>query len=333
MRTGPLLLVIALLAALPAAAADFDDAAQLPALLAHLRDDDGFSAGELVRVRQALAQAQALPQVVSRAENAKEKTLTWDDYEPIHVNPANVRNGVAFMTAQQAWLERAEADYGVAPAVIAALLGVETKYGAYTGHYRVIDALATQAFEHPTRGDFFLHELEDFFVLSRDHGLDPLMPKGSYAGATGMVQFMPSSVLRFALDYDGDGSIDLNSPADAIGSVANYLANHDPQRAWQRGLPLIVPASVDGDPPTTFPRNQTIPDQTVASLTAAGIRPQPELPGNLIAGWIALDAADGVRNFVALQNFYAVMSYNPHVFYAMSVAELAQRLTQAEAQR
>lgn len=327
-----LLLALLFAAALPAAAAaGFGDAPQVPTLLQRLREEDGFSAAELARVRAALAQAQPLPQVIRSDENAKEKTLTWDAYRPIHVNAANVRNGLAFLRAQRHWLGRAEEDYGVPPAVITALLGVETKYGAFTGHYRVLDALATQAFDHPSRGDFFLGELQAFFVLCRDRDLDPTAWRGSYAGATGMVQFMPDSVLRFAVDFDGDGRIDLDSAPDAIGSVANYLANHDPARAWQRGLPLIVPAKLTSALTHDFPRNASTPTQTVGELRAAGIVTDPPLPDNLTAGLVELQTDEGPREWVALQNFYAVMSYNPRVFYAMSVAELAQQLTAAEA--
>ncbi|MDB5985251.1 MAG: lytic murein transglycosylase [Nevskia sp.] len=311
--------------------ADYSGNTRAPQLYASLRQSYGFSEIELATVKTDLEQAQTLPQLISAEQNNKEKALSWDDYVRIHVTPANVVAGQHFMRDQHAWLARAELVYGVAPAVITALLGVETKYGAFTGRVRVLDALATQGFDHPTRSSFFFDELTQFFVLCRDQALDATQPHGSYAGAMGAAQFMPSNYRRLAIDFDGDGRRDLWSAADAIGSIANYLARYDAARAYRRGQPLLVPATVQGSAAANFERNTKYPAYKLAQLRAAGIRSQIELPGDLPAGLIQLDRTDGPQYWLALPNFYSVMSYNPRVFYAMSVAQLAQALTQPEA--
>ena len=232
---------------IPAAAlADYSSDPRASKLYDLLQNRYGFSAADLAPVRDGLAQARRLPDLVSTEHNAKERTLTWDVYEPIHVNDANVAAGRRFMSEQRQWLDRAEAEYGVPPQVITAILGVETKYGHYTGRYRALDTLSTLGFEHPTRSDFFLDELAQLFVLCRDDHLDVTALKSSYAGALGEAQFMPSNYRKLGLDFDGDGKVDLWSAPDAIGSIARYLVSYRPAAAWQRGQPLYVKASLEG---------------------------------------------------------------------------------------
>jgi len=324
-------LLLSLVAA--SAQADFSHAPQTPQLLASLRDQHGFSTAQLAQVRAALRDAQLLPQLIHTEQHAKERTLSWDDYAPIHINPTNIANGVRFMQAQRTWLTRAEDEYGVPAAVITAVLGVETKYGRFTGHVRVLDALATMGFDHPTRGPFFLSELEQFFVLCRDDDLKPTQPEGSYAGAMGAAQFMPSNYLKLGVDFDNDGSVDLWSAPDAIGSIANYLVNYAPDRGWDRGMPLMVPAKVTRTPPASLTINGKRATTTVAALRDDGITPQRSLPGDLHAGLVRLDGHDDQQDWIALHNFYAVMTYNPRIFYAMAVAQLAEALTAAQAQQ
>lgn len=323
---GLLLLVAA------SARADFSDAPQTPQLLAELRDQHGFSTAQLAQVRAALREARLLPQLIHTEQNAKERTLSWDDYAPIHINPTNIANGVKFMQTQRSWLKQAEDEYGVPAAVITAVLGVETKYGQFTGRVRVLDALATMGFDHPTRGPFFLSELEQFFVLCRDDDLQPTQPEGSYAGAMGAAQFMPSNYLKLGVDFDHDGSVDLWSAPDAIGSIANYLVNYAPDRGWDRGMPLMVPATVPAKLSADVTVNGKRPTATVAALRDDGVIPRRPLPGDLHAGLVRLDGHDGPQDWIALHNFYAVMTYNPRIFYAMAVAQLAQALTAAQAQ-
>jgi membrane-bound lytic murein transglycosylase B len=332
MRILPVLLVLlAGLASLPAFA-DFLRDTRTFLLLSSLRHEYGFAESDLNRVKSALRQARSLPELVQSEQNSKERTLTWDEYRPLHVNPGNVSNGLRFMKQQSFWLARAREVYGVPPAVVTALLGVETKYGTYTGRFRVLDALATLGYEHPSRGPFFFDQLTQFFVLCRDNGMEPDQPLGSYAGAMGAAQFMPSVYRRLAVDFDGDGRKDLWSAPDAIGSIANYLTHFDPHATWQAGGGLLAAVQADAAPPPALARNQVLPTQTVAGLAAAGIRPLQALPAELPAGLVQLDRRGGPEYWIALPNFYAVMSYNPRVYYAMSVAQLADALALAQAQ-
>ncbi|MGH8442278.1 MAG: lytic murein transglycosylase B [Nevskiaceae bacterium] len=314
------------------ASADYSSHPRVPALLDKLRTEYGFTAAELDGVRAALAQAEQMPQLIEAEQKAKEKTLTWPDYRKIHLQDGNIANGAKFLAGNRAWLARAEAEYGVPPAVIAAILGVETKYGSYTGRHRVLDALATQGFDHPTRTPFFFAELAEFFVLCREQSFVPAEVLGSYAGAVGVAQFMPSNYRRLAVDFDGDGRRDLWSVPDAIGSVANYFVNYAPARGWQRGVPLMVPAELRHAPRHDWPLNGKAQTHRVADLLEAGVRPAVELPGDTAVGLVELTLSHESRDkeyWLGLQNFYSVMSYNPRVYYAMAVSQLAGELQNA----
>lgn len=315
------------------AAADYTGNPKARLLLDTLRDDYGFSGPEIDRVRDALKQAQPLPKLVQAEVNNKEVAYlpNWDDYAPIHVNASNIANGLRYLKDNAVWFARAEAQYGVPPAVIAAILGVETKYGTYTGRYRVLDALATQGFDHPTRSPFFFSELTSFFVFCRDSARDADTLLGSYAGAMGSAQFMPSNYQSLAVDYDGDGDRDLWSAADAIGSIGNYLLHYDPSRAFRRGEPLIVAATLSRPLADDFPRNGRRATQTVAELRAAGIEPATALPDGTPAGLIELHRGSDSEYWIALSNFYSIETYNPRIFYAMAVTQLARALSEAQA--
>jgi membrane-bound lytic murein transglycosylase B len=313
------------------ASADYSDNPKTPQLLQTLKDQYSFSPGEIAGVRTALRQAQLLPQLIVSEQTSKEKTLSWEDYKPLHVTPANIANGLRFMQEQKKWLDLAQRQYGVPREVVTALLGVETKYGIYTGKYRVLDSLATLGFDHPTRAPFFFDQLTQFFVLCHDDGFQPTELRGSYAGAVGIAQFMPSVYRSLAVDFDGDGRTDLWSPADAIGSVANYLVNYDPQRSWRRGEALLAGIDAAVPPAAALPRNAKLPPQTIATLRLAGVQVPAVLPANMPAGLLELSHDSGAPEYwIALPNFYSVMSYNPRVFYAMAVASLAYELKLAE---
>lgn len=313
------------------ACADYSGNAKAPLLLQTLKTRYAFSAEQLDAVKTSLKEAQLLPQLIRNEQTNKEKTLTWEDYKPLHVTPANIANGLRFMQEQKKWLDKAQQQYGVPPEVVTALLGVETKYGSFTGRYRVLDSLATLGFDHPTRAPFFFDQLAQFFVLCRDDGFRPDDLRGSYAGAMGMAQFMPSNYRTLAVDFDGDGRADLWSPADAIGSVANYLVNYDPQRSWHRGQALLAGVDTAATPPDSVPRNAKLPPQTVAALRQAGVAAPAALPDDMPAGLLELSHNSGAPEYwIALPNFYAVMSYNPRVFYAMAVSSLAYELKLAE---
>ena len=310
---------------------DYGDDPRTPQLLATLKNEYSFSAADLDTVRGDLAQARLLPQLIRSEQTNKEKTATWEDYKPIHVNPGNIANGLEFLRDEKTWLQRAHQQFGVPAEIVAALIGVETKYGTYTGKFHVLDALSTLGYGHPTRSAFFFDQLTQYFVLCRDQGFDATGLLGSYAGAMGMAQFMPSNYRKLALDYDDNGRIDLWSPPDAIGSVANYLVNYDALRSWHRGQPVLAQLADGGVPPAALPRNEKLPTLTVGALRQAGLAIKGGLTDDMPAGLLELAHDSGPPEYwVALPNFYAVMSYNPRVYYAMAVASLAYELKRAE---
>jgi membrane-bound lytic murein transglycosylase B len=185
--------------------------------------------------------AQALPAANRRGDVAPILAAEWYEYAPQFLSRERIDGGLGSGGPMRQHA-RAQVEFGSPVEVIFAIIGVETFYGRNPGSYRVFDALTTLAFDYPRRSDFFRNELRQFLLLARDQGISPLVPKGSYAGASGLPQFMPGSIRAYALDYDGDGRIDLSAePADAIGSVANYLARHD----WQPGAPVLAQARVD----------------------------------------------------------------------------------------
>ena len=219
-------------------------------------------------VRAALEQARFVPNVARFIMPPPAGTAkNWAAYRARFVEPVRIRAGVAFWNANEKWLALAEELYGVPPEIVVGIVGVESIYGRQMGNFRIIDALATLAFDFPVgrtdRSDFFKDELESWFVLCKSEGVDPLAWKGSYAGAIGMAQFMPSSFNKYAVDFDGDGHVDLHAnAADAIGSVANYLAEF----GWKRGLP----ARFDVKPPTeTSERAALLAPDIVPTFPAA----------------------------------------------------------------
>jgi len=250
---------------------------------------------------------------------------SWREYRSRFIEPTRINGGLDFWQANGADLKRASTLYGVPEEIIVAIIGVETIYGRNTGKFRVAEALATLAFDYPSRADYFRSELEQFLLYSRENRIDPLEPLGSYAGAIGTPQFMPGSIRRFAVDLDKDGRIDLrNSTADAIGSVASFLSRH----GWVPGKPTHFPVAI-GDPEQArkFIDAGPIPSFTILELAEAGITSDEEIVQDeklVLADLVNVDApADHV---LGTQNFYAITRYNRSYFYAMAVIELANTL-------
>lgn len=305
--------------------ADYSEHEQAPELLKTLRKDYGFDQADLDKVQTALTQAQRLPQLVQQEQKAPERTENWTQYSK-RIDESRIHNGVRVIDEYAAYFARAEEQFGVPAAVIAGIMGVETRYGHVTGKVRVLDALATQGFDHPTRSAFFMNELVQYFVFCRDFGFEPTEPRGSYAGAMGAAQFMPSNYRRLALDFDGDGHRNLWTMPDAIGSIANYFVNFRPALAWKRGQPIIVRARVNAEVPSRIELNGHTAAYTVAELARAGITPDTPLPPNTRVGLIELPLDEGKEYWLGLHNFYTVMTYNPRTFYAMAVSQLSQRI-------
>jgi membrane-bound lytic murein transglycosylase B len=284
-------------------------------------------------VRQQIGQAQRLAQVTRLMQPAPRGTpKNWAAYRARFIEPVRLRAGLAFWEANRDGLERAEAEFGVPASLIVGVIGVESIYGQHTGNFRVIDALSTLAFDFPSshpradaRTAFFRGELEQYLSLTHRSGIDPLSLRGSYAGAMGWPQFMPSSWVKYAIDFDGDGKVDLfNSQADVIGSVANYFRTF----GWQSGMPTHYPVYLDG-PQLDLDgllAPDILPTFSVSSFTAKGARLEGaalQHAGNLAL--IELENGEAPRSYVAgTDNFYAVTRYNWSSYYAMAVIELGQ---------
>jgi membrane-bound lytic murein transglycosylase B len=278
----------------------------------------GFVEKELVFLFSRVRREDAVLQAIAAPA---EKVRTWQEYRAMLVNEPRIAGGATFWKANRAALARAERDFGVPAEYVVAIIGVETQYGRNVGKYRVVDALTTLAFDYPPRADFFRDELTSYLLMARDEDIDVFATKGSYAGAIGIPQFMPGSARRYAVDFDGSGSIDLHrSPSDALGSVANFLQRH----GWRAGGGVLLPARVQGDAWRALADGSLEePKRTLRELAQAGV----EAPGwpEEKAALVALDASD-LR--VGLHNFYVLTRYNRSAFYAAAAFDLAQAVKQ-----
>ncbi|HEX6690647.1 MAG TPA: lytic murein transglycosylase B [Burkholderiales bacterium] len=251
-----------------------------------------------------------------------DKPRSWQEYRDLFLTEKRVALGAEYWAANRERLERAQREFGVPAEYVLAIIGIETFYGRNMGRWRVVDALTTLAFDYPPRSAYFLSELEQYLLLSRDLGFDVFSVRGSYAGAIGIPQFMPGSQRRFAVDFDGDGVIDLRrNAADAVGSVANFLKQH----GWQAGGAVMFEAQVDGEVARALADGGIEPKHRLGELRSAGARftAPAELDGALGA-LIELPTPERASEYrVALQNFYVLTRYNRSAFYATAVAELA----------
>ncbi len=305
----------------PAAALD-THRADVESFIAHMVAKDSFDARTLRRLLHA---AELQPAILAAMEKPAEKTLAWYQYRPIFLNEQRIQEGVDFWQAHRRDLELSSARTGVAPQYVVAILGVETYYGRLTGKYRVLDALATLAFDYPARAPYFRRELEQFLLLAHDQGIDPLKALGSYAGAMGAPQFMPSAYFRYGMDATDDGHVDLwtNWP-DVFDSVGYFLKEH----GWITDGPVIARATVAAGARPTPAGPELALSATVGSLEAAGVRIDAAPAADTPALLIAADEADGVSWRVGYANFHAITRYNHSPLYAMAVCDLAAALRQ-----
>ncbi len=249
----------------------------------------------------------------------------WKDYRPIFVNDLRIERGERFMQEQAASLARAEAEFGVNRALIAAIIGVETNYGRNTGGFRVLDALVTLGFDYPPRADFFRSELGEFLALVEEEGLDIHETRGSYAGAMGRGQFISSSYRHYAVDFDGSGQRDLlNSWPDAIGSVANYFRQHD----WHTGEPVVARARVEGDAHEALLSRNYQARFDLDQLAEHGVYPAGDVARDGLYSLIRLEVEDGYEYYLGYPNFYVITRYNRSPLYAMAVHQLAEALAE-----
>lgn len=292
--------------------------------VAELTREHGFASEQLHTIFAQVARKQVILDAISRPA---EKVKPWKDYRPIFLTDSRISRGVDFWRQHEAILARAEKEYGVPAEVMVAIIGVETFYGGNTGSYRGADALSTLAFDYPPRAPFFRQQLKEFFLLVREQQLDPLSLKGSYAGAMGLPQFMPSSFRAYAVDFDHDGHIDIwNNPSDAIGSVASYFKHH----GWRAGEPVVSRVKAHGPEVDQGLTEGIEPSKTVAELQALGWHNQDSLDPNSKVTAFRLQGAEGDEYWFGLPNFYAITRYNRSVMYAMAVHQLSEQLARAK---
>lgn len=302
--------------------ADYSQHAEAHTFVTEMVRDHGFTQAQL---SQWLTQAEKQQTILDAIARPAEKTKTWKQYRPIFIQPLRIENGVKFWRAEQVALERAEQTYGVPAEIIVAIIGVETNYGRNTGSYSVLNALTTLAFDYPPRAPFFRKELQNFFLLTREQQQDPLKLTGSYAGAMGYGQFMPSSYRAYAVDFDGDGFTDIwHNTTDAIGSVANYFKQH----GWQAGAPVVARVRFEGDPSSETFNEIKPPISTVKEWQARGFTTIVPWPDETPVSILQFDGQHGLEYWFGTQNFYAITRYNRSPLYAMAVQQLSQLIKQ-----
>ena len=285
------------------------------------------------QLQEILSQAKRLDSVLRLMDNQAPTTSVkppsgpngaWLRYRKKFITPDNVQNGVIFWNQYEDALNRAWQVYGVPPDIIVGIIGVETRWGRVMGKTRILDALATLSFNYPRRAEYFSGELETFLLMARDEQDDPLNLKGSFAGAMGYGQFMPSSYKQYAVDFSGDGHINLWDPVDAIGSVANYFKAH----GWVKGDQVAVMANGQAPGlPNGFKTRYSI-----SQLAAAGLTPQQPLGNHQQASLLRLDVGTGYQYWYGLPNFYTITRYNHSTHYAMAVWQLGQAVALARVQ-
>ncbi len=298
------------------------------------REDVRQFAAEMVKNHQfdaawidtLLLSAQPQPAIIEAMNRPAERTRPWFEYRARFITPRRINEGVAFWQAHREELERIAAERGVPPEIIVGIVGVETFYGTITGKFRILDALATLAFDYPARAPYFRAELEEFLLLAREHGMDPLTVTGSYAGAMGAPQFMPRSVRAYARDGDGNGRIDLwNTWADVFSSVANFLCAH----GWQPNEPIRVPATLFSPDEVQIEGTKLATNDTVDSLQRKGVEFTALLPDSAPVMFVAVRGELGPAYFVGYKNLWVITRYNRSSLYALTVTELGEAVRAA----
>nr|WP_295382357.1 lytic murein transglycosylase B [Pseudoxanthomonas sp.] len=294
-------------------------------------------------IDSVLSQAVFRDDVIALMSRPAERVKPWSEYRPNFITAARISGGQAFLAKHRDALSREEKAYGVPAEIIVAIIGVETSYGGYTGKHRVLDALYTLAFRYPRSGNpqraayeqrrelFFRDELAQLFALGREEKLDITTLIGSYAGAMGLGQFMPSSYREFAVDGDGDGRRDLfNSVDDVFASVANYFRKKGGERGgWVPGGPVVARAELQTGYPEFNPDTWT-PDYTLADLAQRGYRPLEPVAPDATATLVSLEGSAGKQYWLGFQNYYAITRYNNSKMYAMAVYQLSQAIAGRE---
>lgn len=274
-------------------------------------------------LQNILRHAEIKQKIVDSISKPAEGTLTWAEYRPIFMTKERVQAGTAFWRENRAALEKVSGDTGVPIEIIVGIIGVETYYGRITGGHRVLDALATLSFAYPPRSKFFRSELEHFLLLVREEDMQATDAIGSYAGAMGRPQFMPSSYRAYAVDSTDDGKRDIwNNWTDVAGSIANYFLAH----GWKPGQEVVTQATTGANWNGLSPRTILKPEDTVSSLSKKGVMFSTDLPNNDTAQLLTMDGAKGSEYWVGFHNFFVITRYNHSAMYALAVHQLGQEI-------
>ena len=323
------LLAVAAIFAVSVSCSQADDAVYLDvsrpdvsAFIDEMVTEHGFDRDSLAAT---LSKARTRQSIIRKISTPAERELTWAEYRKIFITRERIAAGTKFWLENRDMLDRIHRETGVSIEMIVGIIGVETYYGRITGKDRVIDALVTLAFDYPKRAKFFRKELVAFLILTREEELDPLQPLGSYAGAMGRPQFMPSSFRAYAVDATGDGKRDIwDNWADVAGSVANYFIEH----GWRPGEEVVAQATLSHGwtGPQPEPRNTLTPSETVDSLSARGVMFATDLPADSKGELLAYDGKDGREHWVGFHNFFVITKYNRSVMYALAAHQLGQAI-------
>lgn len=278
-----------------------------------------YDADELHDVLSRVQLSEKVIAAISRPAEA----LPWHRYRSIFIKPARVRGGIEFWRRHRVELEHAREIYGVPIEIMVAIIGVETRYGHNTGGFKVINSLTTLAFDYPKRSKFFTGELKHYFLLTREQSLDPHMLKGSYAGAMGIPQFIPSSYRAYAVDFDDDGLIDIwENPADAIGSVGNYFKLH----GWKEGAGITTPASIPETDISALLTKGLELKLNMGDMAAGGVTAEDDIDPAEKVKLLQLENKNGYEYWLGLHNFYVITRYNRSTLYAMAVYQLSEAI-------
>lgn len=272
-----------------------------------------------------LTNAKSQQSILEAISRPAERTKEWHEYRDIFVTPERIQAGVDFWRNNKNDLKRISKNTGVPEEIIVGIIGVETYFGRITGNYRVIDALATLAFDYPPRSSFFTRELEEFLLLAREESMEPTSATGSYAGAMGRPQFMPSSYRAYAVDSTNDGKRDIwTNWTDVIGSIANYLVQH----RWIANKPIVTKAILGNRWKGPTPANSLTAAETVASLSHQGVLFSTELGADEKSQLLTLMGAHDEEYWVAFHNFFVITRYNRSVMYALAVYQVGESISQ-----